>query len=143
MSRSKRRWTGFIVLVLIQAAVVIILANWSNFSVTSCTMQTLPRRTWHSKENSSVFQTVQLPVQGVKPVDISLFVAVLTHPSRRDRRYGIRDTWMRRCEERRSEVVCKFFTDGAGLGNETKLSLLEENKENQDMEFLPIAGTIF
>lgn len=138
MSRSKRRWTGFIVLVLIQAAVVIILANWSNFSV-----QTLPRRTWHSKENSSIFQTVQLPVQRVKPVDISLFVAVLTHPSRRDRRYGIRDTWMRRCEERRSEVVCKFFTDGAGLENETKLSLLEENKENQDMEFLPIAGTIF
>ena len=60
-----------------------------------------------------------------RPENILLFVAILTHASRKARRDAIRDTW---------------FTDQAGLENETKNAILKEHEENNDLIFLQVEG---
>lgn len=75
-----------------------------------------------------------------RPKNILLFVAVLTHASRKARRDAIRDTWFTECKLRTDEVFCAFFTDQAGLENETKNAILQEHEENNDLIFLQVEG---
>lgn len=75
-----------------------------------------------------------------RPENLLLFVAVLTHAARRARRDAIRETWFTECKHRTDEVYCAFFTDQAGLDNETNNAILEEHEENNDLVFLSVEG---
>lgn len=72
--------------------------------------------------------------------NILLFVAVLTHASRKARRDAIRNTWFTECKRRADEVFCAFFTDQAGLGNETRNAISKEHEENDDLIFINVEG---
>ena len=69
-----------------------------------------------------------------------LFVAVLTHAARKARRDAIRETWFTECKQRTDEVCCVFFTDEAGLDNETKNAVLKESRQHDDLVFLSLEG---
>ena len=69
-----------------------------------------------------------------------LFVAVLTHAAKRARRDAIRETWFTECKQRPDEVCCVFFTDEAGLDNETKNAVWRESQEHKDLVFLSLEG---
>lgn len=71
---------------------------------------------------------------------VTVFVAILTHPKRKPRRDAIRDTWMSSCNDKPSEINCKFFTDGVGLENHTELELKKEQAKNKDLIFVLIPG---
>lgn len=77
-----------------------------------------------------------------RPKNILLFVAILTHASRKARRDAIRDTWFTECKLRTDEVYCAFFTDQAGLENETKNAILQEHEENNDLIFLQVEDNL-
>lgn len=89
----------------------------------------------NSPEASSVYL-----FQRKRPENILLFVAVLTHVARRARRDAIRETWFTECKRRTDEVYCAFFTDQAGLENDTKNAILKEHDENNDLVFLSVEG---
>ena len=68
---------------------------------------------------------------------VSLVVAILTAPTRFDRRQGIRATWMKECNN--PGVVCRFFTDPLSeMEPHQRNALINENRTNNDLEFMPI-----
>ena len=78
--------------------------------------------------------------QRKRPENIVLFVAILSHAARKARRDAIRETWFTECKQRTDEVYCAFFTDQAGLENETKTAVLNEYEENNDLVFISVEG---
>lgn len=70
---------------------------------------------------------------------VRLFVAILSHPKRKERRDAIRDTWFSICNER-LQVKCRFFSDYVGLNTESKHSLRKEKDQNKDLEILNATG---
>lgn len=78
--------------------------------------------------------------QSSRPKNVLLFVAVLSHARQRARRDAIRETWFTECKRRSHEVYCRFFTDHAGLDNETSNAVLKENEEHTDLVFLSVEG---
>ena len=69
---------------------------------------------------------------------LSLVVAILSAPIRFDRREGIRVTWMKECKQS-GLVVCRFFTDRlSDMKPRVRKALLNENRTNNDLEFMPI-----
>ena len=42
--------------------------------------------------------------------------------------------------QRTDDVFCAFFTDQAGLDNETSSSVRKESQENNDLVFLEVEG---
>ena len=72
---------------------------------------------------------------------ITLAVGILSKLTAHSRRDSIRFTWFKMCQRRPHEVVCKFFTDVPSEENEKiKNRTLEEERENQDMLFMPYRG---
>lgn len=72
--------------------------------------------------------------------NVLLFVAVLTHAARQERRGALRETWFSECKQRTEEVYCVFFTDQAGLDNETSNAVLRESEDYNDLVFLSMEG---
>ena len=71
---------------------------------------------------------------------LRLVVAVLSHAARKARRDAIRETWFSDCRQRTDDVFCAFFTDQAGLDNETSSAVMKESEENNDLVFLEGEG---
>lgn len=73
---------------------------------------------------------------------VSLFVAILTHAMRRERRDGIRESWMSACKENPQKILCGFFTDEVGLNDENKKALDYEKRTNNDIVIINATGKV-
>ena len=70
-----------------------------------------------------------------------LAVGVLNRLSLKGRRNVIRMTWFKQCKKNPGLVKCNFFTDSIDDLKKTDADkLLEEQRINNDMEFMPIKG---
>jgi len=78
-----------------------------------------------------------------RPKSVRLFVAILTHSMRRERRDAIRETWMQVCERYPSQVFCRFFTDAVGLDDMGKQALHVERRQSNDLVILNATGEIY
>lgn len=69
-----------------------------------------------------------------------LFIAILTHSIRKERREAIRETWMQLCDRNAKQVSCKFFTDDVGLDELGQQALKQEQRQNNDLVILNATG---
>ena len=74
---------------------------------------------------------------GTRRVQVDLFMALVTAPSRSDRRIAIRQTWLSTLPKYPG-IAMRFFTDGKELDNDTKSALLKEKEKFGDLELLPV-----
>ena len=133
------RWVVFSVftcLAIFEGLLVIVITNWP--SLLHASKSKIQEALYiNSPEASTVYLFQQR-----RPKNVLLLVAVLTHAERRARRDAIRETWFSECKQRTDEVFCAFFTDQAGLDNETRTAVLSESKENNDLVFLSVKGKL-
>lgn len=124
----------FITLALFEGLLIMVIINWP--SLLQASKSNIEQALYASSPEASavyhLFQPTQTPPK-------LLFIAVLTHASRRARRDAIRDTWGADCI-RRHEVFCGFFTDRVGLDNDTNVAISKENEEHNDLVFIVSQG---
>ena len=124
-------------LVVLEGLLITIISSKSSLFKTTQTAVQQALYVSSSEENTHVLDQQQ----GEKK--LLLFVAVLTHGLRKARRDAIRETWFTECQQKTAAVRCIFFTDNAGLQNETKMALLKESQEHKDMTFLSLEGKLY
>jgi len=75
-----------------------------------------------------------------KKPHILFAVGILSKLSALDRRNGVRDTWMKTCLERPTEVLCRFFTDEIRSDTANRELYIQEQINNHDLEYMPYKG---
>ena len=66
---------------------------------------------------------------------MTLVIAIMSGPSRMDRRKSIRQTWLQKCKKD-GRIVCRFFCSNQDLKKTLYKNLKFERKKYRDMEFL-------
>lgn len=69
--------------------------------------------------------------------DTFLFIMVLTSPKGKERRYALRKTWLSDIKTLNSSVIARFIIGVRDLPQEDIKNLEEENKQYNDILFLP------
>lgn len=131
------RWVLFTLLLclaIFEGLLITMLAHWP--SVLDTSKSRIQEALYVSSPEASSAYLFQ-PRQPRKPL---LVVAVLSHAVRKARRDAIRETWFSDCKQRTDEVFCAFFTDQAGLDNETSSAVMKESELNNDLVFLEVEG---
>ncbi|XP_066923892.1 uncharacterized protein [Clytia hemisphaerica] len=118
-----------------------------------CAIFTINVRIWNSLENFKQFKSTEFyTVKGNQTYfkinekrhesrQILLAVGVLNHLSLKNRRDVIRMTWFKECQRKTKLVRCNFFTDSFDGLNQTDVDKIqEENRQYNDMLFMPIKG---
>jgi hypothetical protein len=117
---------------LSQIVITFIVFTWYTFSGKAS-------QVWPSGNIVSLPSPRYRPQASTNTITAHLFVAILTHSSRRERRDAIRDTWLSLCKQR-PQVQCRFFSDEVGINTEAKNVLRGERDRNKDLEILNATG---
>ena len=131
------RWVLFTVLLCLavfEGLLITMLSHWPSVLDTSKT------RIQEALYVSSPVASSAYLFQPRQPRKLLLVVAVLSQAARKARRDAIRETWFSDCRQRTDDVFCAFFTDQAGLDNETSSAVMKESEENNDLVFLEVEG---
>jgi len=131
------RWILFVVLLCLavfEGLLITMLSHWPSV------LDTSKSRVQEALYVSSPVASSAYLFQPRQPRKLLLVVAVLSHAARKARRDAIRETWFSDCRQRTDEVFCAFFTDQAGLDNETSSAVMKESEENSDLVFLEVEG---
>lgn len=123
----------FVCLAFFEGLFITIIINWPSLLRTS--KSSIQEALYVSSSDASAVFLFRPPSQ---PSNLLLFVAVLTHAARKARRDALRETWFSECKTRRREAFCGFFTDRAGLDNDTNMAVTRENEEHDDLVFLSL-----
>ena len=131
------RWVLFTILLCLavfEGLLITMLSHWPSVLDTSKT------RIQEALYVSSPVASSAYLFQPRQPRKLLLVVAVLSQAARKARRDAIRETWFSDCRQRTDDVFCAFFTDQAGLDNETSSAVMKESEENNDLVFLEVEG---
>lgn len=124
-------WYGVFLLFILFEAIFLLINVWWVFNVNGRTPKpvlTNENKQLHGETNEK---------------SVSLFVAILTHAMRKERRDAIRETWMSVCKQKPQQIFCRFFTDEVELDDKRKEILKREKQQNNDIEILNATGKFF
>ena len=127
-------FTILLCLAVFEGLLITMLSHWPSV------LDTSKNRIQEALYVSSPVASSAYLFQPRQPRKLRLVVAVLSHAARKARRDAIRETWFSDCRQRTDEVFCAFFTDQAGLDNETSSAVMKESEENNDLVFLEVEG---
>lgn len=133
------RWVLFTMLLCLavfEGLLITMLSHWP--SVLDTSKSRIQEALYVSSPVASSAYLFQLR----QPRKLRLVVAVLSHAARKARRDAIRETWFSDCRQRTDEVFCAFFTDQAGLDNETSSAVMKESEDKNDLVFLEVEGKV-
>ncbi|XP_001633076.2 beta-1,3-galactosyltransferase 6 [Nematostella vectensis] len=126
-------------------------SEWTHFPRDQRLGSTEQRWQHQNKTTASLKAAVTTALMHSKPTEITpfslsltrrksrlkLIVAILSAPTRTDRRQGIRRTWKSDCNS--PDVLCRFFTDSlSALDESLRNALIKENGLYGDVEFMSV-----
>ena len=124
------RFKLFLVVCLLQAVLLSIFAWFHNYEPSVTCIRRSPKLPLELQQASLQLSSTRT----------TLFVAVLTHSKRKERRDAIRETWMILCKENPKDILCRFFTDEVGLSDDARTTLQHEKQDYHDIEILNATG---